>query len=48
MDTTRRHPRTMNEAFPRTCEYASAIEVGRRSGWWYLARFVRFMLRRFG
>lgn len=28
--TTRRYPRTMNEAFPRTTDYACAIERGDR------------------
>ena len=26
MDTTRRYPRTLNEAFPRTADYANPIE----------------------
>jgi hypothetical protein len=44
---TRRFPRSLNEAFPRTAEYAASIEVGRRPLFWHLMRIVRFMLRRF-
>lgn len=27
MNSTKRHPRTLNEAFPKTVEYGAAIEI---------------------
>ena len=48
MDTPRKYPRSLNEAFPRTAEYACSVEVGRRPLLWYVSRWVRMMLRRFG
>lgn len=39
-----RFPRSMNEAFPRTPQYACAIEVGRRSAWWHLMRLLRSLI----
>lgn len=33
METTRKYPRTMNEAFPRTVEYANAVERHTPYGW---------------
>lgn len=39
-----RFPRTLNEAFPHTVDYASAVEVGHRPFWWRLTRFFRRML----
>lgn len=38
---SRRYPRSTMEAFPRTTEYACAIEVGHRPFWWHVARFFR-------
>ena len=32
MNTTKRHPRSTMEAFPRTAEYGAAIEVPRKYG----------------
>jgi hypothetical protein len=38
--TTRRHPRSLNEAFPRTAAYAETVEHYRAPGysgvWWTL------------
>lgn len=39
MTTTRKHPRTLHEAFPRSADYASAIERHRTASaypvaWW--------------
>lgn len=31
MNTTRKYPRTLNEAFPHTAEYGCALTVYRRS-----------------
>ena len=38
---TRRYPRTLLEAFPRTTTYACAIEVGHRPFWWRVSQFLR-------
>jgi len=47
MTTTRRHPRTSIEAFPRHTDYACALEipVGHRPWWARLLRMVRNLWR---
>jgi len=47
MTTTRRHPRTSVEAFPRHTDYACAVEipVGHRPLWARLLRMVRKLWR---
>lgn len=42
--TTRKFPRSLNEAFPHTADAACAIEVGHRPFWWRVARFFRSFL----
>jgi hypothetical protein len=44
MDTVRRHPRTLNEAFPRTAEYACAITAYRPlRSYFTLGALLRFL-----
>ena len=34
MNSTKRHPRTLNEAFPHTMEYGAAIEIPAKAIHW--------------